>query len=419
MSENSFKIVGGRELYGTIKVQISKNAVLPIMSASLLCAGTVCLKNCPNISDFHNMTQILKKMGVKVLKLGNHYIFNVKNATNANIDCELAKTMRSSVFLIGSTLAKFKTVVFVSAGGCKIGKRPIDLHIKAFKDLGVQIIETENKVIFDAATAHAGVVKLKIPSVGATENIVQFASLLKGKTTIINPAKEPEVVDLCNFLNSMGAKIKGAGTNKITIYGVNKLKSTQYQPISDRIITATIMSAVALCGGNVTLTNTNYKHNKNFIHKLRRIGCVIKIKNDIINVNSNKPLTSLKRIETGYFPKFPTDLQSFMVVLACLSRGSTIIKENIFENRFLIASELNKMGANIKQLNDRTVIVKGVNSLNSSNVEAKDLRGGASLVLAGLVASGETVVNGVELIDRGYDHLENMLASLGANIKRQ
>lgn len=415
--KNFFEIVGGNQLNGTVRVQTAKNAVLPILSASLLCSGSVHLKNCPDISDFHNMIKILIKMGVEVCCNGKDYILNSAKATSESIDAELAKTMRSSVFLIGSTLARFKRTVFVQAGGCNIGKRPIDLHIKAFKALGVEISEKNNQLIFDASNAKAGSIKLKIPSVGATENIVQFASLLKGKTVICNPAKEPEVVDLCNFLNCMGAKIKGAGTNKITIYGVNKLKSTHYQPISDRVVAATILSAVAVCGGNVTLTNVNAEHNKNFIKKLVRIGCQIKIKSDIMQVYSSKSLQAIGKVSTGFYPKFPTDLQSLMLVIACLAKGKTCIVENIFENRLLLADELLKMGANIRKVSSKRVEVVGVDKLTCADVEAKDLRGGAALIVAALATKGKTTIQNSGFVLRGYENLPKILQELGANIK--
>ena len=304
-------------------------------------------------------------------------------------------------------------------GGCKIGKRPIDLHISALKKLKVKVKQQGNLLFFDGTNAKSGNINLKIPSVGATENIIQFACKLKGKTTIKNAAKEPEIVDLCNFLNMMGAKILGAGTSKITIYGVNSLKGVQYTPIPDRIVAGTIMIAVAILGGKVTLKNTIEHHNKKLIEILSSIGCKINSKNGIMTISKQENLKPLGKISTGYYPNFPTDLQSLIVSLACLVDGKTTIEENIFENRFLTVNELLKLGANIKQVAKNRIEICGVKNLVGNKISALDLRGGASLVLAALASKGKSVVKNVHYIDRGYDHLEKMLSSLGADIKRQ
>lgn len=415
---NSFEIIGGNKLFGEIKNQTSKNATLPIMSASLLCDGVVKLNDIPNITDVDNMLKILNKIGVEVKREKRSVILNPTKANNPTLDCELSKTMRSSLFLLGPMLSKFGEVDLTLPGGCKIGKRPIDIHINAFQRLGVSVTQFDDHVFFKANNPKANKIKLKIPSVGATENIVQFACKLKGKTTIINPAREPEVVDLCNFLNQMGAKILGAGTNKITIYGVDKLSNTEYKPMGDRIVAGTIMVAVAICGGDVKITNAVPYQNLKLIEILRKIGCQVNIKNDIINISRNTNLISYGKISTGYYPNFPTDLQSMVLALSCVVQGETLIQENIFENRFLTVSELNKLGAQIKLLNSKTAKILGTNKLFGTKVEAKDLRGGASLVLAGLVANGKTVVKNVNYIDRGYDHLEEMLNKLGANVRR-
>jgi len=413
-----FEIVGGNKLFGKIKNQTSKNATLPILSASLLCDENVTIYDAPNITDVDNMLKILKRIGVKVRKSGKDISLNPTVATNGQIDCDLSKTMRSSLFLLGPMLSRFGEVDLTLPGGCDIGKRPIDLHIKAFKRLGVKVDSYNDHVFFKVENARSNKIKLKIPSVGATENIIQFACKLKGKTTIINPAREPEVVDLCNFLNQMGAKILGAGTNKITIYGVDRLKSTAYRPIGDRIVSGTIMTAVALTGGDVTITNAVPYQNLKLIEILTQLGCQIDFKNDIIHIVKDKELNSNQKISTGYYPNFPTDLQSMILALACAVQGETIIEENVFENRFLTISELKKLGAIIKVLNSKQVQVIGNNNLKGNNVEAKDLRGGASLVLAGLAAKGKTIVKNTKFVDRGYENLEFMLNSLGANIRR-
>ncbi len=416
--KDKFIINGGNKLYGTIKVQTSKNATLPIMSASLLTTESVKINSCPDILDVQNMIKILKKLGAKVERIGDDYVINNSQIDDICLDYNLCKTMRSSIFLLGSILARFKTMSLTMPGGCKIGERPIDIHIDAFKRLGVKVVELDDFIFFNAEHAKANKIKLKIPSVGATENIVQFASTLKGKTTIYNAAREPEVVDLCNFLIKMGANIKGAGTNKITIFGVDRLKGVEYRPIPDRIVLGTLLIATAICGGVIQINNAILNQNEKLIDILLRMGCQINIKNDIITISRETPLKSIKSVSTGYFPDFPTDLQSLMLTLSCIVKGKTQINEKIFENRFLIVDELKKMGAKIQIIDNHTAIVEGVHKLSANKIKALDLRGGASLVLAGLAAEGRTIIENVHFIDRGYCHLESMLASLGADIKR-
>ena len=415
---NSYEIIGGNKLFGEIVNQTSKNATLPILSASLLSNDKVYIYNVPKITDVINMLKILKRVGVLVRNMGEYIYLNPQTANNTVLDYELSRSMRSSLFLLGSMLQRFKEVDLTLPGGCKIGKRPIDIHINAFRKMGVEVQEFENHTYFKVKKAHSAKIRLRIPSVGATENIVQFACKLKGKTTIYNAAREPEVVDLCNFLNQMGAKILGAGTKKITIYGVDKLHSTKYKPIGDRIVAGTIMCAVAICGGEVKIKNAVPYQNLKLIEILRKIGCQIDYKDDIIKISRSSELTAINRVKTGYYPKFPTDLQSFMVAVSCIAKGKTTIQENIFENRFLIVPEIQKMGAKIKQISQNTVKINGINEIMGTVIEAKDLRGGASLVLMGLAGTGKTVVENVHFIDRGYENLENIFKNLGANIKR-
>lgn len=418
MKEHKFVIQGGKELFGTIVNQTSKNAVLPIMSASLLANGEVKLKNVPKITDVYHMLEILQLLGIAIEKYGHNISLNMSNVRDVGIDSELSKTMRSSLFLLGSYLSRFKHCTLTLPGGCDIGGRPIDIHIKCLKGLGVKVKELGESVFFDATNAKCGKVKLRMPSVGATENLVQFASKLKGKTTILNAAREPEVVDLCNFLIAMGAKISGAGTNRIVVHGVEKLKGVEYTPIPDRIVSGTIMTAVAMCGGDVYILNAGVNQNIKNIEILRSMGCQIETKNDIIHIVSNKNLNSIGCVKTGCYPKFATDMQSNILVISCVSNGKTTIYERIFENRFHIVQHLKKMGANIKIISPHKVEIVGTKELAPAEVDALDLRGGAGLVIAGLSAKGETVVNNVGFIDRGYENLEKMFACLNADIRR-
>lgn len=414
---NKFKIRGGKKLYGRVVNQTSKNATLPILSASLMCNGITTINAYPQITDLNNMLSILSDLGVKIYKTPTSLILNPLDANLNNINFQLMKTMRSSIFLLGSMLARFKTATITQPGGCRIGKRGIDIHLAGLKRMGVKIVELGEEIFFDASNAHSAKITLKFPSVGATENLIQFAALTKGKTQIINAAREPEIVDLCNFLIKTGAKIKGAGTNKITIRGVNELKCTQYTPIGDRIAAGTIMVAVAISGGKVTIENAAVSQNENLIEKLKRIGCQIETENDILTITSEQGLSALGEISTGCYPLFPTDMQSQMLSLACFLSGQTEVKENVFENRLQTAHELNKMGAKISLKSNKHAIVTP-SKLHGAHVDALDLRGGASLVLAGLGAKGVTIVSNVQLIDRGYVSLEKTLASLGADIER-
>lgn len=415
---DKFFIHGGNRLNGTIEIQTSKNAVLPILSASIMASSPVTIENVPDILDCDNMLRILDKLGAKINVENSNVTIDPRTIGDIKIDCKLSKTMRSSVFLLGAMLARFDNACISMPGGCNIGNRPIDIHIDAFKKLGVRVEQEGDEIHFRVAKFCPTKIKLKIPSVGATENIIEFACLRRGKTTILNPAREPEIVDLCNFLSSMGAKIYGAGSKKITICGVDRLNGIRYKPISDRIVAGTIMCATAMCGGDVTLLNVIPEHNHSLIKKLIKMGCQIKSNSDIIHIRSDSRLNSIGKLSTGYYPKFPTDLQSMILALSTTASGRTSIKENIFSNRFNTANELKSLGANIDIISSSNVIVNGVKELHGNEVNSQDLRGGASLVLAGLVAKGETIVNNVHYIDRGYEYLENSLSKLGADIKR-
>ncbi len=414
-----FEITGSNRLCGEVNVQSAKNAVLPILTASLLTTEEVSINNIPDILDVKNMLTILSQLGVRYRYEGKTLCLNSNQIEPLKMDFRLCKTMRSSMSLLGSMLFRFKNIMLTTPGGCRLGDRPIDIHVKAFKKMGVKVKNLGDYIFFDARSAHSARIKLKIPSVGATENILQFASLLAGKTTIINPAREPEIVDLANFLNKMGANIQGAGSGKITIYGVDRLRGVAYTPIGDRIVAGSLMVAAAITGGDLTLHNANPQHNENLINILTRMGCQIDLKCDTIHISTGIRLKNVNDLATGFYPNFPTDLQSIMLPLLCVAEGKSLVKENIFKSRFQIVGELQKMGADMTQIDDHTVSIKGGSKLASANVSACELRGGMGLILAALAANGKTRISNIHYIDRGYEHIEAVLASLGASIERR
>lgn len=414
----SLYIEGGNPLFGDCKVSTSKNAMLPIFAGSLLCNDDLVIKNCSFYSDAEYMLKILESIGVKVDIVGSDVYIDPRSADKCFIDEEYTKKIRSSIFMLGPLLSKFRKAKVSYPGGCNIGLRPIDLHLKGLRDLNVSIVEKHGFIYCDGKNMRAGEVHLDFPSVGASENIIMASIFLKGRTVIHNVAKEPEIVDLCNFLISMGAKIFGAGTSEIVVEGVEKLHFTEYSPISDRIVAGTYMIACAMVGGKIQLRNAISEHNMSLIDKLKQSGVRISKKKDVITVSSSGKLKSIPTIETMPYPGFPTDLQSQVLTMQTVSRGTSIISENLFETRYKICTELIKMGADIV-LKDKTAIVKGVPVLYGASVVASDLRGGAGLVLAGLSALGYSTIHDIYHIDRGYYKIENDLAGLGAKITRK
>ncbi len=411
-------IRGGRPLNGTIKVDGSKNATLPILAATILCKDEIILHNVPRFSDVFNMIKILEALKVDVEFIGENTVkINSANAEFRAIKSDLSRHIRSSIFMLGSILSRFKEANLAYPGGCEIGTRPINLHIKGLRELGVDVVEKHGQIKCNAENLHCGTVVLDFPSVGTTENLILASVLTNGITTIINAAKEPEIEDLINFLNSMGSKISGGGTSVIKIEGVKNLTGTEYTVMPDRIIAGTFLIATAITGGRVELVGAKAEHLNSLISKLRQNCCHIVEQDDIIYISSQGRLKANSQIETQVYPGFPTDLQSQMLVLECLSVGSSVITENLFEMRFKTVPELTKMGANIV-VKGKSAFVKGVNKLYGADVYATDLRGGVSLVLAGLKAEGYTTVNDIEHIERGYYNLEMKLTSLGADIKK-
>lgn len=412
-----FLIKGGRKLFGEVDIPCAKNAYLAILAGCMLSRGEIILHNVPMFVDVLKMLEILKSLGAKVDIKGDTVIIDTKNANNYEVPKELACEIRSSIFLLGAILSKLKKAKVCYPGGCEIGTRPIDLHLKGLKTIGAEIKEKHGFIECDGKGLIGGSVHLDYPSVGATENIMMAGVLAKGTTIIYNPAKEPEIVDLQNFINSMGGKVSGAGSNVITIVGVENLGGTEYTPIPDRIIAGTYLIAGAACGGEIVLNGVNMPHIASLVTKLSNNSCKISCQSDRIKLVSDSRLKSLGCIDTMPYPGFPTDLQPQTMVLSTISEGTCVFTENLFESRYKHVPELIKMGAKIK-VKDRVAIVDGVEKLFGAEVEVHDLRGGAALTIAGLVAEGYTTVNDIRHIDRGYYKLEDTLSSLGADIKR-
>lgn len=410
-------VKGGNKLNGRVVMHGAKNAFLPIMAGCILATGTTTLFDFPKISDICKMAEILKSLGVKVEQTDRIMQINTQSCNAWTVSSELMQGIRASIFLLGPLLAKFKKAKVAYPGGCAIGSRPIDLHLDGLKSLNVKIVEQDGQIFCDGSKMKSGTINLKFASVGATENLVMASVLLKGATVINNVAKEPEIVDLCNFLNSMGAKIYGAGTETITIEGVNSLKPICYSPISDRIIAGTFLLSTLITGGKVEISNINANYLQSLLLSLKNNLCDICVKNDKIIVTSNGKLNAIPLIKTLPYPNFPTDLQAQMMAVLSVSNGVSEIYENVFNNRFNHATQLVKMGANIV-LDGNKAIITGVDELFGNVVNATDLRAGASLVMAGLRAKGETVVTNIHYIDRGYERFEDDLNLLGANIKR-
>ena len=414
---SKYVIKGENRIEGNAFISGSKNSALPIIAACILNAGSTTLYNVPNIKDTNGMFEILKDLGCDIKKKKNKVIINSANITKFQINDTLMREMRSSVIIAGALLARFRNAVFSYPGGCEIGARPIDLHINGFKKLGINIDESTGYIVCKCDRIESSEIQLDFPSVGATENLILASVFSDGETIIRNVAMEPEIEDLQNFLNRIGAKITGAGSGTVRIDGVSKLYGCQYQPIPDRIEAGTFLIGAAMCGGEITADGIYPENISSLIHKLAENGCKIHINNDRIVLENHKTLTSVKSVETRPYPGFPTDLQAQYTALCCICGGHSIITENLFETRFKYVPELKKMGADITVI-DRNAVVRGVEKLKGASVLAYDLRGGAALVLAALTADGYSEVLDISHIDRGYGSLEYKLKKLGADIKR-
>ena len=405
---------------GTVKISGAKNAVLPIIAATLLGQDKeTCLDEVPNLDDVQTIGEVLKTLGVHVRHDAEHNKFYVdaSNIQNIVAPYDLVRKMRASFLIMGPLLARIGEAKISLPGGCAIGTRPIDLHLKGFAALGAKISIGHGDISAVAPEGLKGArIYLDFPSVGATENILMAASMAEGQTVIENPAQEPEIVDLANYLNIMGAKIRGAGTNVIKVEGVKKLVAHDYTIIPDRIEAGTYMIAAAMTQGDVYIANAISEHLKPVIAKLKEAGVEVYEDVDGIRVVCNSRPRSVD-IKTLPYPGFPTDMQAQFMALQTISSGTSMVTETVFENRFMHVDELRRMGAKIK-IDGRTSVVEGQDRLTGCQVKATDLRAGAAIVLAGLVAEGETQVSYIHHIDRGYDNLVQKLVSLGADIKR-
>lgn len=419
---DSYLISGGKILKGEVDIKGAKNAVLPILAACIATGKETVLHNCPDLSDVRSMIVILEELGCKINRISDTIIIDSKDIHNTKISAKLMREMRSSVFLMGPMIARFGQVTMSYPGGCEIGLRPIDIHISALKKLGVKVNE-ENGVIHCKGEKLIGnEIILSFPSVGATENAMLTAIGAKGETIIKNAAREPEIVDLQNFLNSCGAEIKGAGTGRIIINGNEDLRQkglneTEYTVMADRIEAGTFLAAVAITKGEVYLNKINPEYMNMILAKIVETGCKIVTGNDFIWVKAPEILKPVAHINTEPHPGFPTDMQSQMLSLLTIANGDSVITETIFESRFKNVDQLLKMGAKVR-MEGRNAIISGVDRIVGTRVVARDLRGGAALVIAGLGAEGETVVENICHIDRGYDKFEVALRNLGADIQR-
>lgn len=410
-------IVGGNHLFGEVEIGCAKNSLLPIIACSILIEGEVCIEGAVRYSDVLSMCKIIEGLGGRIEWNGDDLCIDCREIGGNCVPHEVASCVRASIFTLGSILGRQGSAKVAYPGGCDIGLRPIDLHISGLKALGVKVVEKNGYIYASCDKVAPNDVTLSFASVGATENLMMFATKVEGVTRIFNPAREPEIVDLQNFINACGGDVSGAGSNVIVINGGKKLHGCKFRAIPDRIETGTYMIAVAMCGGRVLLKNAVASHNSELISKLCQSACKIEVEGDNIRVSASGYPKSFGDIETAVYPGFPTDLQSQMTALASVSEGYSLIVENLFEARNKHIGELIKMGADIRSRNGVS-IVKGRESLFGAEVSAPDLRGGASLVLAGLKAEGYTTIDNISLIDRGYFKIEDKLSAIGANIKR-
>ena len=411
-------IKGGKSLSGQIDCSGAKNAALPVIAASILSSDDITLKNLPYLQDITTMFELIGSMGADIsLDEKMNFKLNTSNLSNLEARYELVKTMRASILVLGSMVAKYGYAKIALPGGCAIGSRPVNYHLKALEKLGAEIslnngyIEAKAKKLIGANIEFEGV------TVTGTENLMMAASLADGLTVLTNVAKEPEISDLADFLNSMGAKISGAGTDEIRIEGVEELTGTTFKIPADRIEAGTYLVAAAITNGKITIKKIDPARMGSIIETLQKAGAEVSLNENSISLDMTKNAIKPVDIVTAPFPGFPTDMQAQFTVLNCIGHGESSVKETIFENRFMHVQELNRMGTDII-INGTTALINGVDSISGAQVMATDLRASASLILAGLIAKGETIVDRIYHIDRGYERIEEKLSNLGAEIIR-
>lgn len=410
-------IKGGIPLVGEVEIGGAKNAALAIIAAAIMTDETVIIENLPDVRDINVLLEAMQEIGASVLRVDRHTArINGGKIGAHSVDYEFIKKIRASYYLLGALLGKYKEASVPLPGGCNIGSRPIDQHIKGFEALGAKVDIEGGFIKAKAEHLHGAHIYLDMESVGATINIMMAASMADGNTVIENVAKEPHVVDVANFLNSMGANIKGAGTDVIRIKGVKSLHRTEYSIIPDQIEAGTFMFAAAATCGDVLVKNIIPKHMEGASAKLLEMGCIVEEHDDAIRVIGRKPLKPT-RVKTAPYPGFPTDMQPQIATLLALADGTSMVTESIFENRFKYVDELARMGANIKVEGNRAVVI-GVDGFTGARVSAPDLRAGAALVMAGMAADGITIVDDIHYIQRGYERFEEKLQGLGAKIER-
>lgn len=411
-------VEGNRKLSGEVLIQGAKNSILPILAATVLCSGKCILHNCPDILDVDFSLEILKYLGADVLKLNGDIIIDASIIKKFDIPEFLMKEMRSSIIFLGSMLGKLGCSEMFLPGGCELGPRPIDLHLKYLKLLGVSIVDDNGNIKCQVNKKMKGIkISFPFPSVGATENIILASVLCEGKTVINNAAREPEICDMVRFLNLCGAKIYGAGSSTIIVEGVKKLHGAEYFVMPDRIVATTFMAATAITHGEVLLKNVNHNHLKIVTDIFENCGCKLMIDNSKIYLKAPLKLNSFKKMITEPYPGFPTDAQAILMAASTRSLGTSIFKENVFPKRYSHVDELLKMGADIK-LKSNVAIVHGVDKLNGASIKGKDLRGTAALIVAALGAEGISQIDGLKYLDRGYENIEEKLSSIGALIRR-
>ena len=410
-------VIGGKKLSGEVNISLAKNSVLPIIVASILCPEKVIIDKAPLLEDVLVLCDLLRELNCKVELSKDNLVINTENLLPVSSNSDLIKKMRASFLIMGPMLARFGYCELSSPGGCNIGSRPIDLHLKGFKSLGADIRTEHGLIIAEVKKLKGNRIYLDFPSVGATENIMMASVFAEGETVIENAAEEPEIWDLANFLNKMGADIQGAGTGTVLIHGVKSLKGVSYTPIYDRIEAGTFMVAAAITNSCIVVNGVNEDHVRPLIEKLKECGVKFNRIGESIVVDGRDTKRPID-IKTMPYPGFPTDMQPQMMSLLSIVKGSSMITETVFENRFMHVSELSRMGANLK-INGRSVFIEGVDKLTGCEVRATDLRAGAAMILAGLVADGQTDIKDIYHIDRGYVDIEKKFSLLGADIYRR